>query len=728
MKQVFKYILIGLSLLAVPKVAGAQAVNREGGVATTKTVGALDEDGNYTIKLETWAEGETAVVETATPVDVVLVLDVSGSMAKPKGNVTRSSRTSLSYNDVVNGSVEYFYSFNGGYQRIYAEQDGGRYYLYVVPEEKYYLSTGYYGYTQNRNNASYANSPTNAIRSGITLYEGTSRITALHTAVCAFIDEIEKNDHQDKQGKERQERLHNQVSIVKFGGPGNTYYNENEIVMPLTRTEGNVQSLKDAVNALEAMGYTEAWEGMRLANSVLAQAEEGHSKVVVLFTDGEPDGVDVDDEYAYTQTISVANTTKGALNATVYTVGTFESSPASNSNTYIYLNAVSSNYTQANATWSNRRNPNLSVTGTLAEDGDFYKDASGNVDLTAIFVQISQGIGGSTTTVAESTQIRDVVSSSFTIPQGFDASQVVIYSVRAKKQATLAWDPTTRQDYTPAADQTDAVSAVIDEQDGNKRLVVTGFDFSKADTPTGSNSGNGNWVGERYTQADGRFMAGAKLVIEFKIKEVAGATGGAGTNTNTSDSGVWVKKEDGTYENINHYVIPHTTLPVNIVIKKKGLRSGESATFEVEKCRPKNWDENKTLEQNIAAIEYNEIGKPEPSGNWQNFSKVILTNKGADKAEVTKTLVALDPYWIYRINEDKWSWAYTLSGNTGAEGSIPNTSTVEVNPFSFTNTEKEGVVKHAEAVTINHFGYTIKTGEFAGQQEEHYKSSKVEKL
>ena len=726
MKQIFKYILIGFSLLTVPKMAGAQAVHSEGGVATTKTVSAQDENGNYTIKLETWAEGETAVVETATPVDVVLVLDVSGSMARPKGNTTASSRTSLSYNDVVNGSVEYFYNVNSRYERIYAEQAGGRYYLYVIPEEKYYLSSR--GLVGSRNQASSATSPTAAIRSGLSLREGTSRITALHTAVCAFIEKKKKNDHQDKQGKERKERLHNQVSIVKFAGPGNTYYNENEIVMPLTRTEGNVQSLKDAVNDLEAMGYTEAWEGMRLANSVLAQAEEGHSKVVVMFTDGEPDGEDVNDEYAYTQTISVANTTKGSLNATVYTVGTFDSSPGSNTNTYRYLNAVSSNYTQANASWNNWGNPNLSVTGTLAEDGDYYKDASGNVDLTAIFVQISQGIGGSTTTVAASTQIRDVVSSSFTIPAGFDASQVVIYSMRAKKQATLAWDPATREDYTPAADQADAVSAVIDEQDGHKRLVVTGFDFSKADTPTGSNSGNGNWVGERYTQADGRFMAGAKLVIEFKIKEVEGATGGAGTNTNTGDSGVWIKKEDGTYENINHYVIPHTTLPVNIVIKKKGLRTGESATFEIEKCRPKNWDDNKTLEENIAAIEYNEIGKPEPSGNWKNFSKVILTNKGADKAEVTKTLVALDPYWIYRVNEDKWSWAYTLSGNTGTEGTIPNTSTVEVNPFRFTNTEKEGVVKHAEAVTINHFGYTIKTGEFAGQQEEHYKSSKVEKL
>ena len=400
----------------------------------------------------------------------------------------------------------------------------------------------------------------------------------------------------------------------------------------------------------------------------------------------------------------------------------FTSSPTTGSATWNYLNYVSSNYPRATV-----NNGNMNA-GTGGSDQGYYQDASGDVDLTAIFKSISSGIGGSKTTVGTSTQIRDVVSSSFTIPAGFDASQVVIYSMRAKKQATLAWDPNTRQDYTPAADQTDAVSAVIDEQDGHKRLVVTGFDFSKADTPVGSNSGNGNWVGERYTQADGYFYAGAKLVIEFKIKEVEGATGGAGTNTNTGDSGVWIKKEDGTYENINHYVIPHTTLPVNIVIKKTGLRKGESATFEVEYCRPKNWDESKTLAENIAAMEYNEIGKPEPDGNWKDFSKVILTNKGADKAEVTKTLVALDPYWIYRVNEDKWGWAYTVSGNTSADGSIPNTSTVEVNPFRFVNTEKEGAVKHAEAVTINHFGYTIKTGEFAGQQEEHYKSSKVEHL
>ena len=489
--------------------------------------------------------------------------------------------------------------------------------------------------------------------------------------------------------------------------------------MNLTKVEGNVATMQAAVNGFQSMGGTQAGYGMNHAVRALANADATHNKVVVFFTDGDPD----DNRAAIGNTSNGGTNAyriKNSLGAVVYTIGMFTSSPTTGGNTWRYLNYVSSNYPTATV-----NNGNMNE-GTGGSDKGYYQDASGEVDLTAIFKSISEGIGGSETAVAASTQIRDVVSSSFTIPEGFDADDVVIYSMRAKKQGTLEWDTSTRQDYTPAADQTDAVSATIDEQDGHKRLVVTGFDFSKADTPEGSNSGNGNWVGERYTEAEGYFFAGAKLVIEFKIREVENATGGAGTNTNTGDSGVWVRKEDGTYENINHYVIPHTTLPINIVIKKTGLRSGESATFEIERCRPKNWDESKTLAENIAAMEYNSIGKAEPNGDWKDWTKVIVTNKGANGAEVTKTLVALDPYYVYRVAEDKWGWAYTVSGNTSGDGTIPNTATVEVNPFRFKNTEKEGAVKHAEAVTINHFGYKIKSGEFKDKQEEHYKSSKVE--
>ena len=729
MKNFFKYILIGLSLLAVPKVASAQAVNHEGGVATTKTVSAQDGDGNYTIKLETWAEGETTVTTTSTPVDVVLVLDVSGSMDFPKGSITAETKA-FTYNDIANSEYTYFYESNGSYWKVYPRHTGNNYDLYYYPGDPRRIG--------NARNA--ADTPITQYHQGswwqdpyyeeITLYRGTeTRMDALKKAVGSFIDSIELDDHQDKNGKERDNRLGNRISIIKFAGNssntvGNTTYdgsggetNYSQIVMNLTKVEGNVTTLKNAVNGFQSMGGTQAGYGMNHANTVLASADATHNKVVVFFTDGDPD-----DSYAAVGNSSNGGTNaykaKNSLGAVVYTIGMFTSSPSTSSNTYKYLNNVSSNYPKATVN-------NGTMNAGQGSDQGYYKDASGPVDLTAIFQSISQGIGGSETTVAASTQIRDVVSSSFTVPEGFNADDVVIYSVRAKKQASLVWDDETRVDYTPAADQADAVSAVIDQQDGNKRLVVTGFDFSKADT--NDNDGTGNWVGERYLNGQ-YFFAGAKLVIEFKIRSVNGATGGAGTNTNTSDSGVWILKEDGTYENINHYQIPHTTLPITLVIKKTGLRSGESATFEVERVRPKNWDDSKSLEENIAAMEYNGIGKPEPGTGWEDFTKVILTNKGANKAEVTKTLVALDPYWIYRVNEDAWGWAYTVSGNTSADGTIPNTSTVEVNPFRFTNTEKEGVVKHAEAVTINHFGYTIQTGEFQGKQEEHYKSSKVEHL
>lgn len=720
MKNIFRTLLIGISLLAVPAMANAQAVHREGGVATTKSVTAQGEDGNYTIKLETWAEGETAVVTKGTPVDVVLVLDVSGSMDYSKGTPTRYNQY-VTYDDVLNGNQTYFVLNGSNYERVWARsaQYGGQtyYQLYRYPANPQAVVNWTTNRSQCRSNQ---------------LYVGTSRMEELKKAVGAFIDDIERDDHEDKDGNERERRLGNRISIVKFASNsvntvGNDTYtdgdytlNRSQIVMNLTNVEGNVDAMKAAVNGFQSMGGTQAGYGMNHAVRALANADATHTKVVVFFTDGDPD----DNRAAIGNTSNGgtnAYRVKNSLGAVVYTIGMFTTSPATNSDTYRYLNYVSSNYPRATVTNNGTMNA-----GTGGSDQGYYQDASGDVDLTAIFKSISEGIGGSETAVAASTQIRDVVSSSFTIPEGFDADDVVIYSMRAKKQGTLEWDTSTRQDYTPAADQTDAVSATIDEQDGHKRLVVTGFDFSKADTPEGSNSGNGNWVGERYTEAEGYFFAGAKLVIEFKIREVENATGGAGTNTNTGDSGVWVLKEDGTYENINHYVIPHTTLPINIVIKKTGLRSGESATFEIERCRPKNWDESKTLAENIAAMEYNSIGKAEPNGNWVDWTKVIVTNKGANGAEVTKTLVALDPYYVYRVAEDKWGWAYTVSGNTSADGTIPNTATVEVNPFRFKNTEKEGAVKHAEAVTINHFGYTIKSGQFKGKQEEHYKSSKVE--
>ena len=266
--------------------------------------------------------------------------------------------------------------------------------------------------------------------------------------------------------------------------------------------------------------------------------------------------------------------------------------------------------------------------------------------------------------------------------------------------------------------------------------MVSGFDYSLDDTSTGA--GDGNWVGERVPDPldpSKNFWAGKKLVIEFKIIANEAATGGVGSATNTSDSGVYVyNKETEQYDKINTFDIPHENLPVNITIKKDGLRIGESATFEIMRIRPKGWNKDgATIEEKMANVEYNIINKPLPytdnlatedkegkgETGWWTFTKVILTNTTeTNGAVVSKTLLSLDPNYVYVVVEDDWGWAYRTTGAT----SVQTTSTVEVNPFTFTNEEKDGVLKHAEAVMINHFA----TSADGKAETEHYKSSKVE--
>ena len=115
MKQVFKYILIGLSLFSVSITAMAQHV--ENGIGTNKTVGLEDEDGNYTITLETWATGNTTVVTSAAPADIVLVLDLSQSMTQDYGSelVYTETNQGWTYTNFGNNTTRYYKHTDGEY-------------------------------------------------------------------------------------------------------------------------------------------------------------------------------------------------------------------------------------------------------------------------------------------------------------------------------------------------------------------------------------------------------------------------------------------------------------------------------------------------------------------------------------------------------------------------------------------------------------------------------------
>ncbi len=743
MKNIFKFITLGIALLAGTVAANAQTWNTEGGVSTAKTVSAPDENGLYTITLETYATGESSITETGIPVDIVLVLDVSGSMNQNMTSYTYTERASQAYSYSSYGNNTYYYKHTDGeYYEVQRYREGGYWTGYrdyalrfQVGNTWYYLSGT--GVTTTR--------PTNYDNEGDTIWTGVlysrssntqTKMNALKAAVTAFVNEVHHNSLYDTKGKLRDTPLDNQISVVKFANDryyssessiteGNHHgygvgsdsgqiqdgdYNYTEVLKQFkdVSTTAGVNSLlqqnQGGVEALVSGGATAAHYGLTKAKYLLDEVKDREStKVVVFFTDGIPGLTGWLDSFA-NGAIDVANDIKkatedGGYGAIVYTVGVFSNLGADATRATNYMNYVSSNYPEAESM----------TTPHSGSDQGYYQDAS-DADLTAIFKDIASSASQSDATVNASTQIRDVVSNSFILPEGADADDVTFYVMDITEDG-LGWE----NQQTPAG--VTAVFKTATGSDGVERemLSVEGFDFTKDDIRDAdgftTRENMGNFVGERYKPDGSTFWAGRKLVIEFKVQANGQATGGDGSATNHPDSGVYVYNPDtDTYTNINSYPVPHTNLPMIIKIKKDGLRHGESATFEIHMCEPLKDDDGKIL--------YNAIGKPRPDTTTEkNWSKVILTNKGADGDPVEKVLMALDPHYVYSIVEDDWAWSYTLSGT----GTTLTTSEVEVNPFIFHNTEKEGVVKHAEAVSINHFA-TSAEGE---AEVENYQSSKV---
>lgn len=748
MKKIYKYVLTSLSLLFISFAVSAQ--HSEGGVTTSKNVTGPDEHGLYTVTLEAFATGGTTIMDATKPADIVLVLDVSGSMDNAKGEVTPVGRT-LSYDDIANSTQSYFYKDGNSYSKVFAayvNYYGTNYYVLTTYAANPLNDDAWIDYARNKNNVSANN-----------LYTGITRMDALKEATKAFIDEIELNDTlKIDKVTPRDHRLGNRIAIVKFASNStdvigndtytpprtNNDYNYTQIVCDLTPTKDNVQTLKDNVDALIARGGTQSDLGLAHANTILNRVKSDDSnKTVVLFTDGEPGGNGFTYEDGYSTAVTAINTAssiKSTYSAKVFTVGLFTTTPDDDDDVTRYLDAVSSNYTSASASYSQHGGGwntyyTLDITGTLNDDGiDYSKDASGTVDLTSIFKDIASASGGSEEEIGTSTQVQDYVSNSFALP--IDTSEMTDDQIQAWVNENVTVYTQAALTKTTWGSRAVFAGAQKSLDPETKQIIVTGFDYSLDDTSTGA--GDGNWVGERVPDPKDpskNFWAGKKLVIEFKIIANEAATGGVGTATNTSDSGVYVlNKETGKYDKVNTFDIPHETLPVNITIKKDGLRIGESATFEIMRIRPKGWNKDgATIEEKMANVEYNIINKPLPytdnlatedkegkgETGWYTFTKVIVTNTTeTNGAVISKTLLSLDPNYVYVVVEDDWGWAYKTTG----QNEVQTTSTVEVNPFTFTNEEKAGVIKHAEAVMINHFA----TSADGKADTEHYKSSKVE--
>ena len=506
MKQMNRYIFAFTALLATATLAfGQEAMDTyktQNNVSTGKSVSGPDANGQYTISLETFATGSQVLVEKGVPADIVLVLDVSGSMDE---NMTTYTYTEVARDWTYNnfGNSTYYY-LDGTEYRAVSRATSGR------TNTQYYLR-----YRDANNNwtdlGSRSTSQTNVLWSG-TLYsrstETKTKMTALKDAVKDFIDEIHKNDLYNSNGEARETPLGNQIAIVKFAeptyyttttgwiagasttptlSPGNHFatwrsnnnvdeysnfsttstgeqrYNCTEVVAGFSAVSStsDVNNLKNTVNGLVSAGSTAADYGMTLAKMLIDNlgADRSEStKTVVFFTDGSPTHASGFETAVANTTISNAKEIKDK-GATVFSVGVFANlSTTEAANVNKYMGYTSSNYPNATS---------MTAAGTGGNDeAGYYQNASG-ADLSAIFKNIAQGAGGSDESIDSSTEVRDVVSSSFALPDGASESDIHVYTSAISSDGKT-WG--TRVAYNDATI----------EISGSK-VSVTGFDYAADD-------------------------------------------------------------------------------------------------------------------------------------------------------------------------------------------------------------------------------------------------------
>lgn len=483
-----KFFAALLSLAMVLTMLPATAMAADGettvgssGVVTNKTA-TLTDDGTYTINLEAYATGSTTTVTTpvksGVPLDIVLVLDQSGSMSGDLKNLRKAVNsfiTSIESN-ASEYNVEHRIAIVGFAGAEYSNDS------YYYSNSELFIGSTQYNYMKDGQDSTY-----------------------------------------NKRGNLASDHYSGAFQSVTTGAGRTNLTNSVNALAARGGTHPEVGF--DMVNGIFAANdntYTDA-DG--------EPAER--RRIVVMFTDGEPGDNGFDSDIAE-ETIAEAYTTKNTYDATIYTVGLYNNA---SQNVTKFMNRVSSNYPDAQTfddqghyeytpvynvnsnntyyvasgngyrqvdnyygNWyDSRRNkytPKTSANSSGTQfyertwvspnaptqvDTKYYMTTNDSSELGNIFTNISEDVtsGSSTTTVKLDAEavLRDVMANGLVMT---DATKITVKTFAAT--AAVGDDD---QVVVTEGTETDTAGSVTAQKVDTKTVTVTGFNYSEKYIATG---------------------------------------------------------------------------------------------------------------------------------------------------------------------------------------------------------------------------------------------------
>lgn len=515
------------------------------GIGMGKYILHTTDPDQRTLRLETYTSGTVTSDEVGIPLDIMLVLDVSGSMAY---DFHREAGNSNQRYNALKSSVTNFINEVHGH----ADEFDVTHRIGIV---SYSTNVNTIINMQQLRTAAQRNSIRNTFNSNLPTPNGATRIDLGTERGVSLLNGVSSSLPSDPQGVTR-----GRVMIVFTDGAPTSSFDYD--INVATRAIEDTRAIKHNTTVYTVGIFSGANPAEMYGSTGFATVSNG--------TIGS----------RWTNTIAGSWFGVGQpspqqwIGVEVPAVNRFMNLLSSNSNNASTLGLSLYNQTRSQGGTTYRDYGYQVNTSSAKDRNGYYLSASDATSLNAVFQSIVDSISAPTIELPTSTtEIRDTLTEQFKFPAGFSPA-----NVRVSTYESLGKDGSGNWIFsnTPTASPNPHLNGVTVTVDG-KAVVINGYNF------------NANYVTE--DPKDGAQDRGRKLVFEFEIEREPTFFGGNSVPTNAAHAGIFNKTVGTAYATFPR-VITNPRLKFDYSVANQAIYLGnlvdlaESVTFLTDASVP----------------------------------------------------------------------------------------------------------------------------------------------